>query len=66
MSLTEILYKLSVVIINYQVAGLVRVQGGDGIHVMFLQRLQSLSILLLTPASGGVTQGPQGGLEANT
>ena len=66
MSLTEILYKLSVVIINYQAAGLVGVEGGDGIHVMFLQRLQSLSVLLLTPASGRVTQGPQGGLEANT
>ena len=57
--------------INYtadQAGGLVRVEGGDGVHVMFLQRLQSLLILLLAAAGGGgrVAQGPQGGLEANT
>ena len=44
-----------------QAGGLVRVEGGDGVHVMFLQRLESLVIVLLVAA-----QGTQGGLEANT
>ena len=45
-----------------------RVEGGDGVHVMFLQRLQSLLVLLLAAPSGGggVAQGAQGGLEANS
>ena len=44
-----------------QAGGLVRVEGGDGVHVMFLQRLESLVIVLLVAA-----QRTQGGLEANT
>ena len=43
-----------------------RVEGGDGVHVMFLQRLQSLAVLLLLAHSGGGGWVAQGGREADT